>query len=259
MVGGISGGYNASAMYGTKNYLSQKASSVNNFDYKAAQRDTQKLIDQYKDSNKQVQTLKKESANFLDDYRTSMQDLGKAADKVSGGNFDKMLYGKGGTGSTPTQENIDKTAKAVEDLAAQFNNSLKLVNDNANRGQGVGRQISRMVQSPTSEQSMAAMGITTQKDGTLKVDSAKLKTALKDNASLARDVIGGSFGMSQGIKRDSTGGLNQSPASLIGRDIASMKQLQNDSISNVTGIYSKMGAYSNMNLNSVGVLMNIMI
>lgn len=260
MVGGIYGGYNAGSMYGVRNYQSQRAYSANNYDYKAAQRNTQSLIDQYKQENNKVQTLKADSAKFLDDYTASMKSMDKAANAVKGQKFDQLLYGKGGTTSDPTQENIDKTAEAVSKLAEQFNSTLKLMNDNAERGPGVGRQVGRMVQSPTSERSMELIGITTQKDGSLKVDTEKLKTALKENPDIVRDVVGGSYGMAQGISRDSTNGLNQSPASLIGNDLAAMKQQQQTLGSfKEMSAYSKSGAYNMMNLNSVGVLMNIMI
>lgn len=256
MVGGIYGGYNASSMYGTKNYLSNQASSVNNFDYKAAQRN---LLDQYKQSESKVQALKKDTANFLDDYTSGMQKMGKAADALQGQSFDKLLYGGAQTDTAPTKENVDKTASAVEQLVTQFNDNLKLLGNNADRGSGVSRQIGRMVQSPTSARSMELIGISTQKDGTLKVDGEKLRTALRDQPNLVRDVVGGSSGMAQGVSRDSKSGLNQSPASLIGNDLAAMKQQQMSSSFEAMSTYTRSGAYNAVNLNSVGLLMNIMI
>lgn len=264
MVGGIYGSYNASAMYGMQNYLSQQASSVNNFDYRAAQKQTQAYIDQYKQNQNTVTQLKKDSANFLDSYQQSLKLLDKTANAVQGQNFDTLLYGKtgrpaAGTNATPTQENIDQTAAAVQKMADQFNSTLKTMNDNAKRGPGVERQISRMVSSPVSERSMAQVGITVNKDGTLKVDSDKLKTALKENTSVARDVIGGNFGIARGVQMDAQTGLRQTPSTLIARDLASMKQQQMDSSLTQMGMYSKSGAYIMANLNSVGVLMNMLI
>lgn len=264
MVGGIYGGYNASAMYGMQNYLSQQASSVNNFDYKAAQKQTQAYIDQYKQSQNTVTQLKKDSANFLDSYQKSLTGMDKAASAVQGQNLEALLYGKAGrpadgTAATPTQENVDKTAEAVQKMVDQFNSTLKTMNDNASRGPGVEKQIARMVSLPTSERSMEQVGITVNKDGTLKVDSDKLKTALKENTSVAQDVIGGSFGMARGIQMDAQTGLRQTPSTLIARDLASMKQQQmGDSLSQM-GMYSKSGVYNMANLNSVGVLMNMLI
>lgn len=254
MVGGIYGGYNAQSVYGTRNYLSNKASSANNFDYKAAQRD---MLEQYKQSEKSVQSLKKDTANFLDSYNASMKSMGKAADALQGSGFDKLI-GSTADGA-PSKENVEQTAKAIEDLANQFNSSLKLLNNNAERGSGVSRQIGRMVQSPTSERSMALIGISTQKDGSLKVDADKLRTALTDNTSIVRDVVSGNFGMAQGISRDSRSGLGQSPASLIGNDLVAMKQQQASSSFEMMSGYSKSGAYNSMNYNAVGVLMNMMI
>ena len=263
MVGGIYGGYNASAMYGTRSYLSQQASPANNFDYRAAQKQTQAYIDQYKQAQNTVTQLKKDSASFLDSYQQSLKLLDKTASAVQGQNFDKLLYGSAGrpagADAAPTQENIDKTAEAVQKMADQFNSTLKTMNDNAKRGPGVERQIARMVSSPVSERSMAQVGITVNKDGTLKVDSDKLKTALKENTSVARDVIGGSFGIARGVQMDAQTGLRQAPSTLIARDLASMKQQQMDDSLTQMGMYSKSGAYNMANLNSVGVLMNMLI
>ncbi|MEG1874161.1 MAG: flagellar filament capping protein FliD [Angelakisella sp.] len=261
MVGGIYSGYQASQMYSAKNVLSQLPASVNNFDYKAAQRDTQKLVDQYKAGQNTVKQMKKDTAQFLDDYTGSMKKLGSAADKLTNGKMDALLYGKGGTvGGVPTQENIDKTAAAVGDMVKQYNDSLTLLNKNSGRGTGVDKQLNRMAQSPVSKRSMEELGITTQKDGTLALNADKLKAALKESPATARDVLGGSFGIAQNISRSSTYGMSQSPAALVGKDIAKMQKQQTDSNPFAQmSTYSKSGAYNTMNMNSVGVLMNMMI
>lgn len=257
MVGGIYNNYNAYS--GIQNYLAQKSYSVSNYDYKAAQKETAAMIAQYKKNSGSVQTLKTDAANFLDSYTASMKNLSSAASAVSGQNFDKLLYGTAGAGSVPTDEAIDKTTAAVEKLVTQFNDTLSLLNKNADRGGGVSTQIERMVQSPTSERSMELIGITTQKDGTLKVDTEKLKTALREKTSTVRDVVAGNFGMAQGMSRDSVQGLNQSAASLISNDLAEMKSQQDSFKLEMLGSYTSQGIYSNMNLNSVGVLMNIAV
>lgn len=265
MVGGIYGGYNAGKMYGTSSYLSTKPYAVSNYDYKAAQRETKAQMEQYKKSQGSVTTLKKDTAAFLDEYQSSVKKLGDAANAVKGGELDRLLYGKEGAGSTPSDANIEKTAKAVQALAEQFNSTLTTLAKNAERGPGVTRQIDRMNSSPTAERSMELLGITTAKDGTMQVDMDKLKTALKENTSIARDVIGGSFGIANGISRDSTSGLNQTPISLVANDIAAIKQeqaqtqAQYGSSMEFMSNYSKTGAINMMNLNSVGLLMNMII
>lgn len=265
MVGGIYGGYGASSMQGMQSYLSKKPSAPNNFDYKAAQQDAKALIDKYKQGQGKTTALKKDTAAFLDEYQKSVKGMGDAANAVKGENFDKLLYGKDGRNSVPTEANIDKTAKAIEEMAKQYNSTLAALNKNAKRGSGVSSQIARMASSPTSERSMELVGISTNKDGTLKVDMDKLKASLKDNTAIARDVIGGSFGVAQGISRDSASGLRQSPISLVGNDIAAMKetqmlgQVQDTNSLAFMSNYSKTGAVNMMNMNSVGLLMNMMV
>ncbi|MEG1943716.1 MAG: hypothetical protein RR049_07840 [Angelakisella sp.] len=263
MVGGIYGSYNAGSMRGIQSYLSQKPASTNNFDYKAAQNEAKALIEKYKQGQGKTTALKKDTAAFLDEYQKSVKSMGDAANAVKGENFDRLLYGTGGKNSTPTDANIEKTAKAIEEMTKQFNSTLATLNKNTDRGAGVSKQIERMVSSPTSERSMELLGITTTKDGSLKVDMDKLKESLKTNTQVARDVIGGSFGVAQGISRDSTNGLNQSPISLVGNDIAAIKETQiMGQVQDVNSMafmsnYSKTGAINMMNLNSIGLLMNI--
>lgn len=257
MIGGIYTGYSAAQLYGTSNYLAQKSYSVSNYDYKAAQNE---LLAKYKGNQNSLQTLKTDSANFLDQYTASMQQMGKAADAVRGGNFDKLLYGNTqDTSATPSAANVERTAKAIEDMATQFNSSLKLLNNNADRGSGVEKQILRMVQSPTSERSMELIGISTKNDGTFEVNSSKLRDALTQQPSVVRSVVADSFGMANGIARDSSNGLSQSPVSLISNDLASMKQQQLSTGFMSMSTYTKSGAYNAMNLNAVGVLMNMLV
>ncbi|MEG0853767.1 MAG: flagellar filament capping protein FliD [Angelakisella sp.] len=260
MVGGIYGNYSASRMQGTRSYLSAKPAAVNNFDYKAAQQETKALLDRYKQNGDKVKALKADTAKFLDDYQSSVRKMGDAANAVKGSELDRLLYGKSEAGMVPTDENVEKTAAAVAKMVEQFNSTLTTLNKNAERGPGVSKQIGRMVSSPTSDRSMELVGITTNKDGTLKVDMDTLKKSLKENTKIAREVIGGSYGIAQGISRDSVNGLNQSPISLVGNDVAAMKQeeMSADSMEFMSN-YSRTGAVNMMNLNSVGLLMNMII
>ena len=84
--------------------------------------------------------------------------------------------------------NIDpeKTVKAVGDLVDAYNSSIKLLNDNYGRGTGVDRQLRNLVNGLGSEKSLEKLGITVNKDATLKFDEDVLKKTMKEDPFLER-------------------------------------------------------------------------
>ena len=262
MIYGITPYQNSNIPYLTqsKGYRTTNISSVSSFDYKVAQRETKAYLDNYQKMQDEISSLKKDSLAFLDRYNKTLTAMGEASTKLEGNNLKQLLFGKNGTASEkPSDDRIEEATKAVQSMVDTFNTALKTLNDNAGRGVGVTSQIRRMVQPPTSQSSMALVGISIEKDGSLKLDQDKLKTSLKNNTSLAMDIIGGSHGIAQGITRDALTGLRQQPASLINGDLSEMSQKRFDSSLVSMANYSKTGAVNMMNLNSVGVLMNILI
>lgn len=83
------------------------------------------------------------------------------------------------TGKTTIRADVDvdKTVSAVEDLVNAYNSSLKVLNDNYERGTGVDRQLRNLVLGLGSEKSLEKLGITVNKDATLKFDKDVLKKA----------------------------------------------------------------------------------
>ena len=229
------------------------------FDYKAAQQQTKALIDGYKENTARVQTLKAESAAFLDEYTKGMNAMNAAAGALTGGGADKLLYGAGGE---VTEDTVKATVDAVQKMADQYNENLKMLNDNAGRGAGVVKQIARMADDPAAESAMKMVGMAVNKDGTLALDTAKmtetLKTADANQRSLLADLIGGTSGIAAGVQRDARAGLNTSAGSLIGNDVARLQEIQQeDPIRQFAQSMRGYGAYGMNNMAAVGVLMNL--
>lgn len=229
------------------------------FDFKAVQKQTQSLLSSFKADNNRVKSLKDDSAKFLDTYTKRMNSLGAAADKVRGTSLRDLLYTKDGS---VTESTVGNTVGAVKGMVEQYNSSLKMLNDNADRGSGVTKQIGRMASDPAPEASMKMIGFTVNKDGTLVLDEEKLTAALTDETpgqrKLAEDIIGGNSGLAQGVRNDASMGARRSAASLIENDLYEMQSIRSDDTLRSMFTYSRSGAYSMNNLGAMGMFMNFL-
>lgn len=228
--------------------------------YGAAGKQAQSLVESFRADNRRVQSLKEDSAQFLDSYTKGMKTMGAAADKVRGTGLQSLLYTKEGN---VTENTVKKTVSAVKNMVQEYNTNVKTLNDNAGRGSGVVRQISRMVDDPAPLSSMQMVGLTVEKDGSLVLDEEKLTTALTDETPgqrrLAEEILGGGSGIAQGIKKDAEAGARASAASLIENDLAEMKSIRADNSIRTMFAYTRQGAYSMNNLAAAGMLMNFTV
>lgn len=250
-----------------KLYGADKTSSVSasDFDYKAKQEEVKQRIAEYKQSTEKLQTLKKDSADFLTKYTDKMTKMGESAKAVQGQNLTKLLGDvSGGEVST---ENMQKTTDAVQSMVDSYNDALTTLSGNTDRGSGVTRQLGRMQQSPAAEAAMNLVGVTRGTDGKLSFDKEKFTKTVHEAAKadarlgssarmdLIKDIVGGSSSIASGVRNDSQAGLNTSASSLIGNDLAKMQNQQNPL--NMNNIYTRAGAQSMMNMGAVGLLMNL--
>lgn len=204
--------------------------------------------------------------NAQDAIYSVSQNNGQAKEYTSSSNKISLDNGKidvslkkTGTSNVYMGVDTDKVTNAVSDLVEKYNASLKVLNDNADRGTGVMRQLSNMLHGPMSEEKMAKIGISTNKDGTLSLDKDKLAKSLKEDQNLTTDIIGGSFGLAQGLFSDARSGLTMPSNSLINNDMAkAQEQVRNDSFA-FTSMFSRRGAFNMMNYNAVGMMFNMLI
>ncbi len=173
------------------------------------------------------ETLKKESAAFLDSYSLSVKQMQQSANNLRLDNLDKLLYDSEGN---VTEETVQATVDAVKTMADDYNNMMKVLNDNSERGPGVVKQLSRMVTDPAPAEGLAMVGITVADDGTLEVDEAKLTESLstENSAQLAlnKDILGGWNGLADSIHARSQFLEQASAQSLISNDLSEIQYLR---------------------------------
>lgn len=153
----------------------------------------------------------------------------------------------------------DKIASALSDLVGSYNSSLKLLNDNYDRGTGVDRQLRNLVAGLGSEESLKQLGITVNKDATLKFDKDVFAKNMKDNPSLTKSLISGPGGIADRAFNKGSSGMNVQSSSLINGDLMGA---QADSITNpmnAFGSYSRSGAYAMNNYAAVGMMLNYLV
>ena len=153
----------------------------------------------------------------------------------------------------------DKVAGALEDLVKSYNSSLKLLNDNYDRGTGVDKQLRNLVAGLGSEQSLKQVGITVNKDATLKFDKSVFDKNMKDNPSLTKSIISGPGGIADKAFNKGASGMSVRSSSLINGDLTGA---QADSITNpynAFSSFSKSSAYAMNNYYAVGMMLNYLV
>lgn len=246
-------------------YGSKKTSSISasDFDYKAQQARLKEALSKYKENSGKLQTLKKDSADFLTAYTDKMTSMDGAAKAVQGRNFDKLV-GDVSSGEL-TEEAMKKTTDAVQNMVNAYNDALDTLSDNAGRGSGVARQLDRMSRSPEAEASMKLIGITRGENGKLSLNQDQLTSALSLAAAgdarvgntarmdLIKDIVSG--GIASGIRDNAQAALNTPANTLISNDLAEMQNQQ--SPVNMNHIYTRSGAQGMMDMGVAGLLMNL--
>lgn len=233
---------------------------------KITRAEAEKLVEQYYGSGSSssgsttTQSLKESTSNFLKQYDLSIKTLGNSSDKVRGQNLDKLLYDKEGA---VTDDTVANTVKAVQTMVDDYNSTLKLLNDNVDRGPGVAKQLNQMVRDPAPQKSMEMVGISVNKDGTLSLDNDKLTEALKTENKLQldlyKDIIGGLHGVADGVHVDVLYGSEMSAQSLVGNDLAEIQSSRGNNSYAELFQSIKGSAYALNNQAVTGMLMNMLV
>lgn len=153
----------------------------------------------------------------------------------------------------------DGVVSSVKKLADQYNSTVDMLKENVDRGYGVQRQLNNMLNTPISEKSMNQVGISKDSDGYLRVDEDKLRESLQTNPKQAKELLGGSFSLAQGLFDDGRQGLSQSGASLIQNDMQTAQQNSFNNMFNLMGMYSRSGAYTMSNFYTIGNYINMLV
>jgi len=166
-----------------------------------------------------------------------------------------------GVGKATIKADVDpeKVASAVGDLVSSYNSSLKLLNDNYDRGTGVDRQLRNLVQGLGSEQSLNQLGITVNKDATLKFDKDTFMKNMDKNPSLTKSILSGPGGIADRAFNKGSAGLNMRSSTLIDGDLAGAQNEYITNPLNAFGSYSRSGAYAMNNYAAVGMMLNYLV
>lgn len=213
------------------------------------------------------------AAEGLDTAKVSAEDAkysvtidGKTTDYQSASNevsvdFARIGVSLKGVGETTIQAGPDagKVADAVGDLVDAYNSSLKLLNDNYGRGSGVERQLRSLVVGLGSEESLEKLGISINKDGTLKLDKEALKKSMKEDPKFTRDLISGSNGIADKAFNKAQNAMNEKSGSLISGDMSNLQETAVNDPINAFNMYSKGGAYMLTNYYALGMMMNYLV
>ena len=149
-----------------------------------------------------------------------------------------------------------KIISAVEDLVKSYNSAIELLSANSGRGSGVERQLRNMLMGIAPERSLDLIGITTNKDGTLKVNTETLAEQLKKDPTLTRDIISGSNGMAARAYGKASGGLEANSVSLINNDLKSAEIDNMTNEYNFMNMFARSGAYNLNNYYALGLMVN---
>lgn len=166
-----------------------------------------------------------------------------------------------GIGETTIASDVDtdKVGAALGDLVDAYNSSLKLLNDNYDRGTGVDRQLRSLVAGLGSEQSLNQLGITVNKDATLNFDKSTFEKNMKENPSLTKNIISGVGGVADTAFNKASSAMSVNSGSLINGDLSSAQTSSITNPYNVFSMYSRSGAYNMSNYYAVGLMMNYLV
>lgn len=161
-----------------------------------------------------------------------------------------------GSVNISTAPDEKKIVSAVEDLVKSYNSAIELLSANSGRGSGVERQLRNMLMGIAPEKSLDLVGITTNKDGTLKVNAETLTEKLQKDPSLTREILSGANGMASRAYGKATSGLEANSVSLINNDLKSAEIDNVTSEYNFMNMFARSGAYNLNNYYALGLMVN---
>ncbi len=194
-------------------------------DFSAAQRQTQSIVQSFEKNNEAVRSLQAESNSFLNTYSAGMNNQNQAASRLTGEGVDAMLQAD--EDGNVSRENVQKTVTAVRDMVTQYNDNLRLLNDNAERGPGVNAQMARMVQDPAPAESLAQAGVTVNDDGTLSLNEEALAEGLS-SAETREATAAGVRSLAEGVQEDAEAALETSSSELVRNDVSRAQTIREE-------------------------------
>lgn len=199
------------------------------------------------------------------------QEYTASSNKVTIGSYQiEATLKEKGTSTVEVGPDVEGMADKVGKLVDKYNETLRFLDRNSDRGVGVLQQMRRMIQPPTSLRSMRMAGIDVTADGTYSFDRATFTKNMEQNPDLMKDIIGGSHGFAQGIQKDAEDGQRVPSAALVdttnpfgakptGSVYPAMNNRYDTDMFKMLSTYNRTGVYNMSNFYTVGTMMSMFI
>ena len=161
-----------------------------------------------------------------------------------------------GSVNISTAPDTKKLVSAVEKLAESYISAIAFLGSNTGRGSGVERQLRNLLLGIAPEKSLDLLGITTNSDGTLKVNTETLTEKLNEEPGLARDIIGGANGMGARAYNKAQSAMGVNSVSLINNDLKTAEEENMTNEFNFMNMFARSGAYNMNNYYALGLMVN---
>lgn len=164
----------------------------------------------------------------------------------------------------------DDVVSAVKDLVNSYNSVTSMLSANSGRGTGVANHLESFKRGMADEKTLAAIGITFDKEGNMKLDEDALKESLERDYDWTKNIISGQYGMAEKAATKADKALSDSVQSIVDKDLSGDKKSDSStgtsSALSANGInsssfqyfaaFTKGGAFNLSNYYAVGMLLN---
>lgn len=189
---------------------------------------------------------------FLKTYQSELNALSNSSMDLIQSNHKSVLARYEAKEAT-----TDDIVASVEDFVEDYNSVTDLLAANSERGNGVTSHLAAFNRGNLSEQALADIGITYDKDGNMKLDSEALKKALEEDYDTAADLIGGQYGLASRALSKTENALSDSVQRIVSNDLDSLiSSTGNYSSIQYTYSFSRAGAYNLSNAYAIGLFVN---
>ena len=196
-----------------------------------------------------------------------------ASNTIKLGNADATMTLKGtGTTNIYTGVDEDNIVSAMKDMVKAYNNTMETLSVGKDLGSGVQKQLSRMSGNIANGTVLSMVGLSYDKNGDLKLDESRLRTALEKDYDTTRELIGGQYGIATALGERARTTLSESVTSIVGSAASAFTGA--NGLSGLSGLFtddnlgknyfnlmydfSKSMPYSYSNFYSVGSLLNLL-
>ncbi len=168
-------------------------------------------------------------------------------------------------GQAAINVDVDKEAvmDAVEDFVFAYNDTMKFLNENFNKGSGISKQIDNLEISQFQEKNLNELGISKNSNDLLTLDKEVLSDAMENENFSVESLFAAYGNVFSEVERSSISSMRESSINLVDNSLDSIfssNSLYNNNDSfNTFGflsIYNRFGNYSTINPSTIGLFLN---